>query len=253
MSRTLKRTAPYFPLAPEDSVKAIAEKSSSPLAQVMGGNKSAADLNPKQQATALDDAIAKLGRVTKAAQVSKENALETGAKLMHTGETLASAFMGSMAEGYFGPEKVQIGGVDLRLAGGVLMTGAGLYQTLMGQRGGADHFLAIGTGLNTSYLADVGRQAGQKLATKGIAGPGVGWAQVPGPIQGAMHDPYIGGPRNLMLTEEGPAPGRQARVTGAEEEELSGPRRRHERREGRREGRQEEEVSGGFVRARVQE
>jgi hypothetical protein len=176
-----------------------------------GGGKSALEtamkqgsdgLSEKQLRGALDDAVSELAKaknkvaqVTNLANVTKEQALNCGTSLMHTSETMGSLFLGSMAEGFFGEEKMKLGGVDMRAPTGLVMQGYGLYQILTGNDKAGQHWLAIGNGVTGSWLANVGQDAGKALAerraAKGVAAPPAA-TPVPG-----MHGDYgtqLGGP-----------------------------------------------------------
>lgn len=138
----------------------MAGKTQSPLKNAMGGDID--KLSEKQTKSALTDAVGKLSRVTKLAETSKEQVIDTGTALMHSAETMGSLFISSMAEGFFGQDKLQMGGVDLRAPTGLLMQGYGLYQILSGESGG-EHFLSLGNGVTGSWLASVGTDAGKAL------------------------------------------------------------------------------------------
>jgi hypothetical protein len=137
----------------------MAQKQSA-LQAAMNGD--ADKLTDKQAKGALSQAIGKLANLTKKAETSKEAVVNTGTALMHSAETLGSLFLSSMAEGYVGPEKLKLGGVDLRAPTGLLAQGYGLYQILSGESGGA-HALALGNGVTGSWLASVGQEAGRAL------------------------------------------------------------------------------------------
>lgn len=138
----------------------MANKTTSPLKSAMGGD--IEKLNDKQTKNALTDAVDRLGKVKRLAESSKEQVVRTGTALMHSAETMGSLFLSSMAEGFVGPEKIQLGGVDVRAPSGMLMQGYGLYQILSGSEGG-EHFLSIGNGVTGSWLASVGQDAGRAL------------------------------------------------------------------------------------------
>ena len=116
---------------------------------------------------ALSEAVDKLknlgGRISKAKEVS-ENLAEA---VIATAETQGTVFAASFVEGYYGEEKMDIGPVDMRLAGGIVTGGYGLYQTMTG-KGGA-HALAVGNGLMATGIGRVGRNAGKALAEKNAA------------------------------------------------------------------------------------
>ncbi len=130
------------------------------LSKAMQGEK----VPDKQQKGALAEAVGKLknlgGRISKA----KEKSEAVADAVIATAEMQGAAFGASFAEGYFGEEKMDVGPVDLRVGGGLLVGGYGLYQTMTGK--GGSHSLAIGNGLLAVGLGRVGRNAGKALAEK---------------------------------------------------------------------------------------
>ena len=92
----------------------------------------------------------------------KEVAEELGDAVIATAETQGVVFAASFAEGYLGEEKMDVGPVDVRTAGGLLLGGYGLYKTMSG-KGGA-HALALGNGLLATGIGRMGRHAGKALA-----------------------------------------------------------------------------------------
>ena len=101
------------------------------LATAMKGGK----VTERQAQSALGQAVTKIANLTKKAETSKEAMMETGTLVLHTAETQGSLFLASMAEGYFGEDKLKLGSVDLRAPVGLLAQGYGLYQTMSGQKG----------------------------------------------------------------------------------------------------------------------
>jgi hypothetical protein len=94
---------------------------------------------------ALGKAVERIANLTKKANTSKEAMMETGTLVLHTAETQGSLFLASLAEGYFGEDKIKVGPVDLRAPVGLLAQGYGLYQTMTGQKGAGQHVLASAT------------------------------------------------------------------------------------------------------------
>ena len=132
----------------------------SALQKVMGGQ----ELSDKQTKGALAEAVEKLGKEGGKLSKLKENMGNLGEALIHTGETQGTVFIASFAEGYLGEEKMDIGPVDLRLAGGIASAGYGIYNVMAGK--GGEHALAVGNGLISTALGRVGRNAGKALAEK---------------------------------------------------------------------------------------
>ena len=130
------------------------------LSKALQGEK----LPDKQQKGALAEAVDKIknlgGRISRAKEVS-EHVAEA---VLHTAETQGTVFAASFAEGYFGEERMDLGPVDLRLAGGLVVGGYGLYSTMNGK--GGSHALALGNGLLATGISRIGRNAGRALADK---------------------------------------------------------------------------------------
>ena len=129
-------------------------------------------------------------------QVNRDNIKTTSSHALHSAETLGSMFLTSMAEGYFGPDKLKMGGLDLRAVTGVGMQGYGIYKTLQGEKSGA-HYLGFGNGITGSLLASMGRDAGSALRDRqqGKAAP----AQGPAPT---MNGAFQGEPMVIVPNEE---------------------------------------------------
>ena len=130
------------------------------LAKAMDGK----ELSDKQTKGALSEALEKLGKEGGKLSKLKDNMGNVSDSLIHTGELQGTVFIASFAEGYLGEEKMDVGPVDLRLAGGVVSAGYGIYNVLTGK--GGEHALAVGNGLISTALSRVGRNAGKALAEK---------------------------------------------------------------------------------------
>jgi hypothetical protein len=173
------------------------------LAKAMG--EGADKLSPNQMKGALAAAANKIGRVEKGAQMVKENIGATAACAVHATESAGSIFLSSMAEGYFGKDKMKVGGVDVR-AGGLLLQAGGLIDMITGGKYGGSHFVAIGSGVTGSWLASLGQEAGAALADKRAATVG----PVPQPQLQLQLQPQLtqtsGEIREVLLTEPIPVP-----------------------------------------------
>ncbi|MDP2314867.1 MAG: hypothetical protein Q8P41_18340 [Pseudomonadota bacterium] len=128
---------------------------------------------------ALMEAAGKLkslgGKISKAREMSESIA----DAVIATAETQGTVFAASFAEGYFGEEKMDLGPVDMRLGGGLVLGGYGLYKSMSG-KGGA-HALALGNGLLATGIGRIGRHAGKALADKKAAPATPPPAQTPAP------------------------------------------------------------------------
>ncbi len=197
----------------------------SALKKALNGEK----VSDKQAKGALNQAVAKIASLTKRAGKSKEAMAETGSMVVYTAETQGSLFLASLAEGYFGPDKIKLGSVDLRGPIGLAAQGYGLYEAMSGRAATAGHALALGNGIMGSWLASVAVNAGHLLANKSNTNPSPppqvrltpadavqGLLPPPNPLEG-HHDAAM---REVLLTPEAPIEG-----------EFEGPRRRLQREE----------------------
>lgn len=159
-----------------------------------------ADKVPDKQAkTALVKAVDKIASLTRRASDAKEAVTVAGQMVVHTAEIQGTLFLASLAEGFFGKEKLKVGGLDLRAPAAVLGQGFGIYQAMSGE-GGA-HALSFGNGLMGSWLASVAVDAGKTLAEKRAAN------QAPPSNQPALPPPVLRGElagpiREVVLTPE---------------------------------------------------
>ena len=130
-----------------------------------------ADKVPERQTkNALAQAVDKIASLTRRSDKTKTAVVQTGSKVVHTAETQGTLFLSSMAEGYFGPDKLKIGSVDLRAPVGLLAQGYGLYEAMSGKASAGGHALALGNGVMGSWLASVAVSAGKTLAEKRAGG-----------------------------------------------------------------------------------
>lgn len=120
--------------------------------------------------SALKEAVEKLesmgGRISK----FKERGESTVDALISTAEIQGTVMVASMAEGFWGEDKMDIGPIDIRAAGGLITGGYGLYQAMEGKKG-YEHALAIGNGLLATVSCRLGRNAGKALREKGEKKP----------------------------------------------------------------------------------
>jgi hypothetical protein len=177
---------------------------------------------------ALMEAAGKLkslgGKISKAREMSETIA----DAVLATAETQGTVFAASFAEGYFGEEKMDLGPVDMRLGGGLILGGYGLYKSMSG-KGGA-HALALGNGLLATGIGRIGRHAGKALADKKAA-PATPPAAAAAPPAAAPTTAGVPAPPQLAADDIGEI-ARMVRMTpGTEGESVEGRRRRQ--REGR--------------------
>jgi hypothetical protein len=161
------------------------------LGKVMNGEK----ISDGQAKGALEVAVGELksfgGKISKAREMSETIA----DAVIATAET-GTVFAASFAEGYFGEEKMGLGPVDMRLGGGLILGGYGLYKSMSGQ-GGA-HALALGNDLLATGIGRIGRHAGKALADKKAGGtppaqtPDAAPAAAPAPAPAQLKGDDIG-------------------------------------------------------------
>ena len=183
----------------------------------------------------LNEAVDKIkslgGRIERAKEVTESIA----EAMIATAETQGTVFAASFAEGYLGEEKMDLGPVDLRIGGGLVVGGYGLYQAMNGK--GGSHALAIGNGLLATGIGRIGRHAGKALAEKKAAPATPPPAQTPAPA--AAPAPVAAGvPTHAIAADDIGEIARMVRMTpGTEGESVEGRRRRRQREE-------EEELAG---------
>ena len=201
------------------------------LAKVMNGEK----IPDSQAKGALAAAATKLKSMGGRFGRMKELGEQVAEAVIATAETQGTVFAASFAEGYFGEEKMDLGPVDMRLGGGLVLGGYGVYQAMNGK--GGSHALAIGNGLLATGIGRIGRHAGKALAEKKAAPATPPPAQTPAPA--AAPAPVAAGvPTHAIAADDIGEIARMVRMTpGTEGESVEGRRRRRQREE-------EEELAG---------
>ena len=201
------------------------------LAKVMNGEK----IPDSQAKGALAAAASKLKSMGGRVGRMKELGEQVAEAVIATAETQGTVFAASFAEGYFGEEKMDLGPVDMRLGGGLVLGGYGVYQAMNGK--GGSHALAIGNGLLATGIGRIGRHAGKALAEKKAAPATPPPAQTPAPA--AAPAPVAAGvPTHAIAADDIGEIARMVRMTpGTEGESVEGRRRRRQREE-------EEELAG---------
>ncbi|MCK6527661.1 hypothetical protein L6R50_08890 [Myxococcota bacterium] len=172
-----------------------------------------------QAPRALAEAVDRITSLSKRAAKAKEVVAATGEAAIATAEMQGAVVLSSVAEGYFGQPKMEVAGIDLRAPVGLLTLGFGFYQMATG--GGGEHALALGNGVTASWVASLGRRAGERLATpqgKTFKGRDASGNAI---FEG-------GAVREVMLSPE-PSP-RRPRMRGEEEEAEAEPTRPQRRR-----------------------
>ena len=212
--------------------------STTPLKTAMTGGKVPESKKPGVFAEAIAKAKNLTGRFNKAREMSEELA----DAVIATAETQGTVFAATFAEGYLGEEKMDIGPVDLRLGGGLLLGGYGLYKTMSGK--GGSHALALGNGLMAAGIGRIGRHAGRALAEKKN-----GSATPPAQAPAAAPAPVAAPPAQIKGDDIGEIARMVRMVPGTEGDDVAGRRRARVHRRNRDE---DEDVSGRgrFIRER---
>ncbi len=102
--------------------------STTALSKAMRGEK----VEGRQAQSALGQAVNRLANMTKKTEKTKDALAATGSMVIHTAETQGTLFLSSMAEGYLGKSKLELGGVDLRAPLVELVTVVGELTFLAG-------------------------------------------------------------------------------------------------------------------------
>ncbi len=159
-------------------------------------------LTDRQAQSALGQALKRLSSLGKTSEKTKEAVVVTGAMVIHSAETQGTLFLASMAEGFFGKEKLELGGVDVRAPVAIVTQGYGIYEAMTSKKGGG-HALALGNGVMGSWLASVGVSAGRTLRDKRNAPAQPEQAQQPAQAPAATMIPAMQGNGELLAL---PAP-----------------------------------------------
>ena len=109
-----------------------------------------------------------LSELTQQAEANSAKVAVVEKFVMNSAEVLGADFLGSLAEGYYGADKLKIGPVDARAAGGLILTLWGVKQELEGDAS-AKHMLNIGGGLLASFAASAGRATGMAIRYRSSA------------------------------------------------------------------------------------
>ncbi len=215
----------------------------------------------RQAQGALSQAVDRITSLTKRTDKAKEAITVTGGMVIHSAETQGTLFLASMAEGFFGKQKLELGGVDVRAPLAIVTQGYGIYEAMTGKRGGG-HALALGNGMMGSWLASVGIAAGQTLREKRNAPAQV--AQQPAatvtptmqgtaellslPAPSLIPEPTLRGPmREVLLTPEASDDEQDFEGRGSRHRKGRRPRPRHAREAGG--GRFPKKRPSRFIRA----
>lgn len=115
--------------------------------------------------------------------------------VLQTGEFAGAAFLSALAGGYLDANlavgeasRLQVFGIDARLAAGLGLSGYGAYNAFKGSDS-AGHLIAIGGGLMAAPLVQMGQEVGASMATSGTGFAGLlgGNKAAPAQFQGMPH------------------------------------------------------------------
>ena len=191
---------------------------------------------------ALAQAVDKITTLKNKAEKTKEAVGTAAEAVVSTLELQGSVFLASMAEGYFGKDKLKPGGiVDVRAPVALGLLGWGVYDAMSGNTGSAPHLISLGNGIGASFLASCGHAAGTAMATKMAPTPPVDASQQPPQLPPPPANPGVHGDdyREVALTPP-PEMGGRRRELRREKRHL-----RHEEHRLHREERKAEHHHGG--------
>lgn len=189
------------------------------MAEELAKAKAGEKLTEKQTSNALDQALDRLGSLQKATAKGKEMMQRGGTALLNSAEQHGTTLLASMLDGYTADKWTKVGGVPMKLVGGLLIEGIGVYQTMTGHDG--SHAAAFGRGLAAVDIVRIGREAGAKLAkpdkpADGAQTPPAGTGTTPGatPTPPEKQEEHAGLRRinwsPPMATTPGPGPDHRA-------------------------------------------
>ncbi len=171
---------------------------------------------PAKVAAALQATQAKWEAAKRAASNLRTNMKDTAMNGVHVAETQGTVLATEVAAGYFGEERLYVGGVD---APGVLGAATGLWGLYEEATGGdGSHQLAVGNGLLATAVGRLGRSIGRKLADRSGAPPAPGVP--PNPV---VQGDDVGALRRITQ-QHATAPRMPMLMTPAAEPEAAPPR-----------------------------
>lgn len=136
-------------------------KAGDTLESVLGGKK-VSDSKVRELVETLHD---KANRAKNLAARARENAGTASLAGIYAAEAIVGNAAASFAANYFGEEKMQVFGVDLRAVAGLVGAGWGLLKLLSGDDTG-HHYIAAGMGPAHSFIASKAGAAGAAFAQK---------------------------------------------------------------------------------------
>ena len=161
-------------------------------------NKGPGALSERQAKSALDGALKKLTSAQRRLGTTQEKMQTAGKVTVSLLEITGCNALGSIARGYVGAEKIQLGGIDLRMASGLSLAALGLYDIAIGDGSWGEHAVNCGVGLGNSYLTEVMIGAGEKLAADRAP-----MVKSPAPAPAVRGEPnLVGATRQILLTPE---------------------------------------------------
>ena len=120
--------------------------------------------NPQQEVEGargeLDKALSRADSSDRKHKLDRAAIADGAETAVYAAETLGVNFVASLTEGYLGPERMKVAGIDPRPVLGLGAVGYGIYRILTRQMGGG-HAVAVGAGAMNSWVSSVGVRAGQ--------------------------------------------------------------------------------------------
>ena len=134
------------------------------LALVMKHPEKVKDLGDGKKNSALEEAASRISALTNRIANAKDKMEVIGEVVLSTFAMQATNLVGSIAEGYWGSDKMDVMGVDVRAGLGALAGTWGLYSAWKGDKT-AVYKMAVANGLFAPAIGRLGRYAGAKLAS----------------------------------------------------------------------------------------
>lgn len=106
-----------------------------------------------------------LNQLTQQAEANSAKVTQVEKFVVSSAENLGSNFLASVAEGFYGPDRMKVGPLDIRAGAGLLISFVGVKQSLDGVAS-ASHYLNVGGGILASFAASAGRNTGAALKNR---------------------------------------------------------------------------------------
>jgi hypothetical protein len=119
--------------------------------------------------SALKVASERLQNMRNRAENAAEKMGTVGVALGTTLTTHVAALTASIAAGYRGAENMDVGGVDVRIIGGLGMSAWGIWDLYRGKATSGAYKLALGNGLTATAISRYGQTIGERMKAASVA------------------------------------------------------------------------------------